>query len=337
MRAAQLVGYGEPLQIRDIPRPEPGPGQVLVRVGGSGACHSDLHILSGEMRLLPGLPWTLGHENAGWVEECGSGVSGLDRGTPVAVFGGWGCGRCRVCLSGQEQLCNTMTWGGIGSPGGYAEFLLVPAARHLVLLPDLEPAIAAPLTDAGLTPYHAVQHALPRLVAGSTAVVIGLGGLGHFGLQFVRELSAARIVAVDTSPAKRALALELGAAESLDPATDDIEAAVKRGGEGAAAVFDFVGAPSTLALAQSLVGRQGMVVIVGLAGGSLPYSFMGMPGESVVMGSTWGTRNELEEVLSLAATGRLSFHVETHSLDDINDVFDRLEHGQILGRAVLVP
>jgi propanol-preferring alcohol dehydrogenase len=337
MRAAQLIDYGKPIEIKEIPTPTPGPGEVLVRIGGSGACHSDLHIISGELPLLPKLPWTLGHENAGWVAAVGSGVTGLELETPVAVFGGWGCGKCRLCLAGQEQLCNIMTWVGVGAPGGYAEYLIVPAARHLVHLKDLDPVKAAPLTDAGLTPYHAVRQALPRLVPGSTAVIIGVGGLGHFGLQFVRELSPARIIAVDTSAEKRALALELGADLALDPTTDDIAAEVKRGGEGAAGVFDFVGSNTTLALAASLVGRQGMVVLVGLSGGSLPYSFMGMPGESVVMGSTWGTRNELEEVLALATAGRLTFHFEQHPLEKINEVFHRLEKGEILGRAVLVP
>lgn len=337
MRAAQLVEYGKPFEVRETPIPEPGPGEILVRIGGSGVCHSDLHVRSGEMPMLPGLPWTLGHENAGWVEALGPGVEGVEVGSPVAVFGGWGCGRCRLCLSGQEQVCNVLMWGGIGRPGGYAEYLVVPAARHLVPLVDLDPATAAPLTDAGLTPYHAVKQALPRLVPGSTAVVIGIGGLGHFGLQFVRELSPARIVAVDVAETKRSLALELGADLALDPTADDVAAAVKAGGEGAMAVFDFVGVDSTLGLAASCVGRQGMVVLVGLAGGSLPYSFMGMPSESVVMGSSWGTRNELEEVLALASAGRLSFHLEKHPLEAINEVFDRLEAGAIVGRAVLVP
>ncbi len=337
MRAAQLVDYAAPIEIREVPTPEPGPGEVLVRIGGAGVCHSDLHIIGGDLRMLPTLPWTLGHENAGWVDAIGPGVGGIDVGTPVAVFGGWGCGTCRVCLSGEEQLCNALAWSGIGAPGGYAEYLLVPAARHLVPLTDLEPAVAAPLTDAGLTPYHAVRHAVARLRPGTTAVVIGVGGLGHFGVQFVRELSPARIVAVDTSEAKRALALELGAAAALDPATDNVAAEVRRRGEGAAAVFDFVGTSSTLALAASVVGRQGVVVIVGLAGGSLQYSFLGMAAESVVMGSAWGTRNELEEVLALAAAGRLSSHLEQHPLEAVGDVFHRLEEGQILGRAVLVP
>ena len=230
-----------------------------------------------------------------------------------------------------------MRWSGIGRPGGYAEYLVVPAARHLVPLSEIDPAIAAALTDAGLTPYHAVRHALPRLRPGTTAVVIGVGGLGHFGIQFIRELSPARIVAVDISEAKRDLALELGAAVALDPSSDDIAGIVHDGGEGAAAVFDFVGSDATLATSAACVGRQGVVVLVGLAGGALPYSFMGMPGESVVMGSTWGTRNELEEVIALAAADRLSFHVERHPLSDINDVFRRLEAGEIIGRAVLVP
>ena len=337
MRAAQLMNYAQPYVIREVPTPEPGPGEVLVKIGGSGACHSDLHLMGGEMPILPSLPWTLGHENAGWIEALGPGVSGVEVGLPVAVYGGWGCGQCRLCLSGQEQLCDVMKWGGIGRQGGYAEYLVVPDKRHLVPLGDLDPSMAAPLTDAGLTPYHAVRQALPRLVPGSTAVVIGVGGLGHYGLQFVRELSPARIVAIDISAEKRALALELGATLALDPSSDDIAAVVSDGGEGAMGVFDFVGTDATLATAAACVGRKGMVVIVGLAGGALPYSFMGMPGESVVMGSTWGTRTELGEVIALAAADRLSFHVEKYPLDEINEVFKRLEHGEVAGRAVLIP
>ena len=140
MRATQLIDYGKPLELRDIPTPDPGPGEVLIRIGGSGVCHSDLHMISGDLPILPSLPWTLGHENAGWVEAVGPGVTGLDLGTPVAVFGGWGCGTCRFCLSGHEQLCNILTWGGVGAPGGYAEYLLVPDPGPGLLRRDPDPA-----------------------------------------------------------------------------------------------------------------------------------------------------------------------------------------------------
>jgi len=338
MRAARLHAYGQPFHVEEVPTPAPGPGEVLVRIAGSGACHSDLHLRSGEMPLLPELPWILGHENAGYVEALGAGVPGPEPGTPVAVFGGWGCGTCRVCLGGEEQLCDVMRWVGVGRPGGYAEYLVAPA-RHLVPLGDLDPVEAAPLTDAALTPYRAVKKALPRLIPGSTAVVIGVGGLGHFGLQLIRTLSPARVVAVDVAPTKRDLARDLGADLVLDPAEVDVVAEVRAssGGEGAAAVLDFVGSDTTLAAAAGAVARRGLVVLVGLAGGALPFSFMGLATEVVVTSSQWGSRNELAEVLELARMGRIRAHVERHPLEAINEVFDRLERGEVPGRAVLVP
>ncbi len=339
MRAALLVDYGSRLQIDDVDTPEPGPGEVLIKIGGSGACHSDLHLMSGEIPMLPSMPWIMGHENAGWVEALGPGASGFDVGDAVAVYGGWGCGHCRFCLQGDEQICNVMLWGGIGRPGGYAEYMVVPSTRHLLPLGDLDPAKAAPLTDAGLTPYRAVKRAVPRLTPGTTAVVIGLGGLGHHGLQFLKEMTAAKVVAIDTDPAKRQLADRLGADATVDPnAGDPIEQILAAtGGQGAEAVFDFVGSDTTLAQAIGMVGRQGLISIVGLAGGSLPYSFLGIAGEATVMGSTWGSHTELSEVIALAQAGKLADTSHTYPLDEINEVFERLEKGGIEGRAVLVP
>jgi propanol-preferring alcohol dehydrogenase len=341
MRAAQLDGYGQDFVLRDIPDPEPGPGQVLVRIGAAGVCHSDLHLRAGEMAALPfpPFPWTLGHENAGWVAALGPGAEGFEVGAPVAVYGGWGCGHCRVCLGGDEQLCDVMRWGGIGRPGGYAEYLVVPSPRHLVPLGGLDPVDAAPLTDAGLTPYRAVKKALPRLVPGTTVVSIGVGGLGHFALQFLRELSPARIVAIDTAPAKRALATEVGADHVIDPGTTDAAAEIRAltGGDGAAAVLDFVGADATLAVAAGAVARQGLVVLAGLAGGSVPFSFFSQATEAELTTSYWGTRNELAEVIALAQAGRVHGHTESHALTAVNAVFARLAAGEINGRAVLVP
>jgi propanol-preferring alcohol dehydrogenase len=339
MKAALLVEYGRPMEIGEVDMPEPGAGEVLVRVGGSGACHSDLHLMSGEMPMLPSMPWIMGHENAGWVEALGAGATGFELGEAVAVYGGWGCGHCRYCLQGDEQMCDVMLWGGIGRLGGYAEYLVVPSTRHLVSLGDLDPVKAAPLTDAGLTPYRAVKRAIPRLAPGATAVVIGIGGLGHHGLQFLKLMTASRVIAIDLDPSKRALAERLGADVVVDPGEGDpveqVQAATNAAG--AEAVFDFVGNDGTLAQAAGMVGRQGLVSIVGLAGGSLPYSFRGIAGEAQVMGSTWGSHNELREVIALAQAGLLADTSEAYPLEEINEVFDRLEKGEIAGRAVLVP
>lgn len=341
MRAAVLRGPGGPFAIEDVPTPEPGPGEVRVRIAAAGVCHSDLHVLAGTSRRPAdgSAPRILGHENAGWVDALGAGVTGLETGQPVAVFGGWGCGRCRVCLGGDEQLCDPARWAGLGPPGGYAEHLLVPAARHLVPLDGLDPVEAAPLTDAGLTPYRAVQKARSRLVPGTTAVVIGAGGLGQFAVQLLGALTPARVVALDTADDKRARAAALGADLVLDPAVpsarDDLRGFA--GPDGVAAVLDVVGADATVALALEVVGRKGLVVLVGLAGGAAPVSFHAMAGEASVTTSHWGSRNDLVEVLALARAGVVATRVERHPLAAVNDVFARLAAGEIDGRAVLVP
>lgn len=340
MKAARLHQQGSDFVIEDVPRPEPGPGEVLVRIAGAGVCHSDLHIKRGDVPAVR-LPQTLGHENAGWIETFGPGAEshGFEIGDQVVVFGGWGCGSCRLCLGGEEQLCDTSRWGGIGPAGGYAEFLVVPSVRVLVPAGGINPVLAAPLTDAALTPYSAVKKTLPHLVPGSTAVSIGVGGLGQYGIQFLKMLTPAQVIAVDTDPAKRELALILGADVAIDPRTDDAEHTIKEytRGQGAEAVIDFVGIDSTMALGAASVGKQGLFLLVGLAGGSVPYSFFGVAPGAALTTSNWGSRNELEEVLALAQRGDLISHIEEHPLAAINEVFDRLERGLITGRAVLVP
>lgn len=338
MRAALLTAFGEPLVMQEIPTPRPGPGQVLIRVAGVGACHSDLTVISGRSRMDWRLPALLGHEVAGHVAELGKGVSGIREGDAVVVFGAWGCGRCRYCLRGDEQACDQSRWVGHGPAGGYAEYLLVPAARHLEPIGHLDPVEAASLTDAGLTAYRAVRRALPRLVPGSLAVVIGLGGLGHFGLQYLKTLSTAQVVAVDRSPIARRLAGRLGADSVTDPG-DDVVGLVREmtDGSGADVVLDFVGSAATMELSVGVVGRFAQVINVGLGGGVLPYAPYGFPAEVEMTTAWWGSRNDLREVVALARAGRLAPVLERHPLAGINDVFSRLERGRVEGRAVLVP
>lgn len=340
MKAARLHEPGGPFVIEDLPTPEVGPGQVLVRVGGAGACHSDLHIKAGEQQAFP-LPQTLGHENAGWIESLGPGAEGqgFELGDAVVVFGGWGCGHCRYCLGGKEQLCNAFLWGGMGPAGGYAEYLLVPSVRELLHAGGLDPVLAAPLADAALTPYAAVKKALPYLVPGTAAVLIGAGGLGQYGVQFLKLLSAAKVIVVDTDQQKLETAESLGAEVTVNPRDENAAEQIRgaTGEDGAAAVLDFVGIDSTMALGAGALGRSSLFVLVGLAGGSVPFSFFNLPSEAALMTSNWGSRNELEEVLALAGSGRLVSIIEQHRLTEINEVFDRLAHGRIPGRAVLVP
>jgi len=215
----------------------------------------------------------------------------------------------------------------------------VPSTRNLIAIDGLDPATAAPLTDAALTPYRAVKHALPWMVPGSTVVAIGIGGLGQYGVQFMKQLSAARVVAVDTAEDKRRLAEDFGADVTLDPGEVDVveELDVMTGGDKASVAIDFVGADATMASAAASIGQQGLFVLVGLAGGSTPVSFMGLSPEANFRTSSWGNRNELAEVVAMAQDGLITGHVEQHPLEDINEVFERLERGEIAGRAVLNP
>ncbi len=345
MKAYQFVGWGKPPEFRDLPVPKAGPGEVLVRVAGAGACHSDLHLQSFPAGTLPyDLPFTLGHENSGWVEEAGAGVTGLAKGDPVLVYGPWGCGRCRPCQMGSENYCERSAelraaGGGLGRDGGMAPFMLVPESRWLVRLPpSLDPRLAAPLSDAGLTPYHAVKRALPSLPGGATAVVIGAGGLGQMGIQLLRVLSGARVVALDTSDAKLATARELGADEALRPGEEAV-ARIRQltGGEGAEVVVDFVGSDATLALAAKAARRMGQILVVGIAGGTLPVSFFGVPQECAIATTYWGTLPELSEVVALAAMKRVRLAAEVFPLERAPEAYQRMREGTLRGRAVIAP
>jgi len=348
MRALRLLEWKSEPVLVEVDDPVPGPGQVVVRIGGAGACHSDLHLMREfESGLLPwGPPFTLGHENAGWVHALGSGVTGLEPGQPVAVYGPWGCGTCPRCRLGMENYCERpdlapapMGGGGLGRDGGMADLMLVPSARLLVPLPDgLEPVTAAPLTDAGLTPYHAVRRSWPKLPPGSTAVVIGVGGLGHLAVQILKATTSARVVAVDTREEARALAANEGA--DLAVAPDDDAVAVIRdatGGQGADVVLDFVGADATIALGAAASRFLADVTVVGIAGGTFPFNFFSLPYEVSVQTTYWGSRPELVEVLDLAARGLLRPTVTTVPLDEAVHAYHLMESGSVLGRQVVVP
>lgn len=344
MKAYQLTAWQQPPELRDVPVPEPGPGEVLVKVGGAGACHSDLHVMDWPAGSLPyELPFTLGHENAGWVEAFGAGVEGFAPGDPVAVYGPWGCGHCRACRESKENYCERAgeigaAGGGLGRDGGMAEYMLVPSARLLLPLGDLDPREAAPLTDAGLTPYHAIKRSLHLLVPGSTALVIGVGGLGHMAVQLLRALSSARIVAVDLDDSKLALAREVGADETVrsgENATEEVRELTR--GLGAELVLDFVGAEATLAFAAAVAQVEGDIAIVGLAGGTLPVAFGRVPWEAAVVIPYWGSGVELMEVLELARQGKIRAHVEQFPLGRVEEAYARLRDGSLDGRAVIVP
>ncbi|MGV9355881.1 NAD(P)-dependent alcohol dehydrogenase [Streptomyces misionensis] len=344
MKALQYRTVGAAPEVVTVPDPEPGPGQVLLKVTAAGVCHSDIAVMSWPAENFPyPLPLTLGHEGVGTVAALGAGVTGLGEGDAVAVYGPWGCGNCAKCAEGKENYClRAAELGimppGLGSPGSMAEYMIVDDPRHLVPLEGLDPVVAVPLTDAGLTPYHAIKRSLPKLVAGSTAVVIGTGGLGHVAIQLLRAMTPARVIALDVTEDKLELARSVGAHEAV---LSDAQAAGKvrdlTSGTGAQAVFDFVGVEPTVRTAAAVAGVEADVTIVGIGGAALPVGFGLLPFEVSVTAPYWGTRAELIEVLALARSGAVSVHTETFSLDDAPIAYERLHAGTINGRAVILP
>lgn len=345
MRALRLTTWQHDAELLEVDDPTPGPGEVLVRIGGAGACHSDLHLMhefaDGLLPFHP--PFTLGHENAGWVESVGAGVSGLEIGQPVAVYGAWGCGYCVRCLRGAENYCENRTTFpkegcGLGFDGGMAPLLLVPSARHLVPLTDLDPVHAAPLTDAGLTPYHAIKRSLGLLVPGSSTLVIGAGGLGHLAIQILSAISPTQIIAVDQSADSLKLAQTVGASHGVlagEHAKDEVREHTK--GRGTDLVLDFVGVDATIALAAATSRPLSDVVLVGIGMGSYPFSFFTVPYEVSLSTTYWGSVTELHEVIALGEAGKIKAHVTRYALDDAPKAYEDMAAGTLHGRAVIVP
>lgn len=342
MRAVQYTRHGGPVEINEVPTPTPGPGQVLLRVLAAGLCHSDEFImgLPEEVYLqrYP-FPLTMGHEAAGVIEAVGSGVSEVAPGQNYLVYGPWGCGVCAPCRRGEENYCANGPV--MRRPGAMADFMLVDAVRHLVPLSELDPIEFVSLTDAALTPYHAIMQSKGRLGAGATAVVIGVGGLGHVAIQLLRALTPARIIAVDLDNPKLELAVASGAHHALQ--SDEASPAAFRDlthGAGASVVLDFVGIESTLALAAKITGMQGEIAIVGLGGGVLPVGSAGY--DQVARGVRvsspyWGSTSELGEVVELARSGLLHIRTEQFALENAAEAFRRLRTRELAGRAVIVP
>jgi propanol-preferring alcohol dehydrogenase len=343
MTAFQLTGWQQPPEYVEVDVPRPGAGEVLLKMAGVGLCHSDFLFMEAPAGTLPyRLPFTLGHENAGWVAALGPGVTGLELGTPVLVAGVHGCGHCPFCLRGHDNYCVDSWQGrGYGEDGGLAPYLAVPR-RELVPLSGLDPRRAAPLTDAGATSYHAVKRVLPKLVPGSTAVVIGVGGLGAYAVQYLRLLSPARVVAVDVAAGRLTLAKDLGAHETVLSAGGDAAdtvAAVKAaiGGAGAEGVFDFVGTDATMATALGSATTLGAVAIVGAGGGKAQVSWETVPRECDVFIPMAASIADLHEVVALAETGAVRIEVEQFAFDRAAEAYRRFHDGELRSRAVVLP
>ena len=318
MKAVVLSGVGETLEYLDYPDPIPSGSETLIEVTACGVCHSDLHVVEG---IYPSpLPMVMGHEVVGVHGELG----------PVMVYPCWGCLKpdCWACSSGQEMICPNATEAGLFRNGGYAEKMLIKDKSYLVPLGDLDPVSAAPLACGGLTAYRAVSHTLPNLTKKSRVLVIGAGGLGQFGIQFLKIQSDAKVIAADLSSDKLERALAVGADEVASPTNLDGTFD---------AIIDFVGAQSTLELAAKQVARQGLAVLVGIYGGKIPFGFGAVPHEARFMTSIWGSQTQLGELLALANKHELRHSVETLPLANAQQAHERLIAGTVAGRIALLP
>jgi NAD+-dependent secondary alcohol dehydrogenase Adh1 len=340
VRAAQLSAYHRPLELIERPEPEPiAARDVVVRIGGAGVCATDLHAIDGLMEpagLTP--PVVLGHENAGWVHAVGDDVTAAQVGDAVVVYPAFTCGLCVPCRSGYDMLCERHGFTGLTRDGGFADYVLVDE-RSLVPLPGgVEPAEVAAHADAGITAYHAVKRLAHRLTPGTTVAVIGVGGVGHIALQLVQALGASSVVGIDTDERRRQLAGELGADEVLGE-QGDVADAVREwtNGVGVDVVLDFVGTDGTHASAMQMLARGGLYSIVGY-GGTVTHPSIGfVSGETAITGNLVGNWIDLWELLQLHGRGAVTLRSDTHPLEEVNDVLDRLRAGEITGRAVLVP
>ena len=311
----------------------------MVKVAGAGVCATDLHAIEGEMEPAGlTLPVVLGHENAGYVAAVGDLVTTVMVGDAVLVCPPHTCGLCIPCRRGRDMMCERHQFTGLTVDGGFAEYVVV-SERSIVPLPlGIDPIDVAPYSDAGITAYHAVKRLAHLVVPGSTVVALGIGGVGHVGLQLLRELgSGGTVVAVDPSPQRRALAAGLGADAVLD--SERVADAVRdvTDGRGADLVMDFVGTDQTHAAGIEMLVRGGTYSVVGF-GGMISVPSAALVGSEVtIVGNLVGSWIDLWEVLQLHARGRLTLKTETHPLEDVNDVLEMLREGEITGRAVLFP
>jgi alcohol dehydrogenase, propanol-preferring len=332
MKAALLHKPGEPLSIEEIPDPVPGPGEILIRVKACGVCHTDLHLATGEWPLKK-LPLVLGHEAVGVVESVGDGVTSFKPGDRAGVP--WiyrTCGECEFCTTDREALCPQILVTGFMVDGGYAELLKAPAS-HVARVPEgLGFAEAAPVYCAALTPYRALKRSQARL--GDTVAIWGVGGLGLYAVQIARAMGA-RVVAVDIAQEKLELARRLGADEVVDASNTKPSDAIRALG-GAHVVVNLAPNAETIAQSFSALRRGGTLMLAGLPPGNFTLPIRGSVAKGIrVLTSAVGSRQDLREVLALAAAGKIRPVVETCRLEDLNSVFDRMRQGKISGRAVV--
>ncbi|HEY4459470.1 MAG TPA: NAD(P)-dependent alcohol dehydrogenase [Pseudonocardiaceae bacterium] len=341
MKAVRLHAYHQQPVVEDVPDPViKGPLDVIIKIGGAGVCRTDLHIIEGqwEAAMGPDLPYTVGHENAGWVQEIGAAVTNVKVGDTVILHPTPTCGLCRACRAGQDMHCANSSFPGLDSDGGMAEYLLTSARACVPLDPSTRPQDVAALADAGITAYHAVRKAIPLLYPGTTCVVIGAGGLGHIGIQCLAALTATRIVVVDRNPAALELAATLGAAETVVADGDQIAKVQElTGGAGADVVLDFVAEQGAEQDGFAMTKPGGSYFVIGY-GGTLHVPTLDIIStERNIIGNIVGTYNELAELMALAESGRVTLHTKTYPLADAVRAIADLDAGNVRGRAILVP
>ena len=341
MKAVRIHGYHQQPVVDDVPEPGiKGPLDVVVRIGGAGVCRTDLHIIEGQWdaAMHPALPYTLGHENAGWVHEVGSAVTNVAIGDTVILHPLITCGVCRACRAGNDMHCTNSSFPGLSHDGGMAEYLLTSARACVKLDAATRPADVAALADAGITAYHAVRKAIPLLYPGTTAVVIGAGGLGHIGVQCLAALTAATIAVVDRNPDALKLAAQIGAHHTVVADGGQVEAVRElTGGRGAEVVLDFVAEQGAEADGWAMTGGGGSYFVIGY-GGTLQVPTLDIIStERNIIGNIVGTYNDLAELMALAEGGRVTLHTRTYPLDAAADAFADLDAGRVRGRAILVP
>ncbi|MCW2751512.1 MAG: Alcohol dehydrogenase GroES domain protein [Aeromicrobium sp.] len=342
MRAARLHTYHDALKLESIAEPTiEGPLDVIVRIGAAGLCRTDLHIQEGQWAEKSGvaLPYTPGHENAGWVHEIGPGVTNVAVGDTVIVHPYISCGLCGPCRRGNDMHCLNGSFPGIDRDGGFADLLKTSARSVVKLGPGLEPKDIAALADAGLTAIHAVKKAIPVLTPGTRAVVIGAGGLGHIGIQCLKAMTPAEIIVIDPSEEALALAGEMGADQTVrvDGHTHVETVREMSDGLGVEAIIDFVGEKGAIEDGIEMVRDGGFYYVIGYGENIDIPTIDVISREISFIGNLVGTYADLEELMILTAQGKVSLHTATYPLDAINDAMADLDGGRLHGRGILIP
>ncbi|MFJ9786391.1 NAD(P)-dependent alcohol dehydrogenase [Amycolatopsis sp. NPDC101161] len=341
MKAVRLHKYHQQPVIEEVPEPRAtGPFDVVVKIGGAGVCRTDLHIIEEQWAEKSGvtLPYTIGHENAGWVHEVGPAVTNVEVGDTVILHPTPTCGLCHACRAGDDMHCPNGSFPGIDSDGGMAEYLLTSARACIKLDPSTQPQDVAALADAGITAYHAVRKAVPHLYPGTTCVVNGAGGLGHIGIQSLKALTATRVIVVDRNADALELAATLGADETVLADGKQVDAVLDlTGGDGAEVVLDFVAEQGAQQDAFAMTRRAGSHFVIGYGSNIDIPTIDLISTERNVIGNLVGTYNDLVELMVLAQAGKVTLHTKKYPLDAALDALADLDAGRVRGRAILTP